>query len=402
MTNILSRISARRRLTDRFPHAARRRKRLVIESLEHRLALSASPPLYFAPRAIVEVNPGPVPPVALVAFDPQPVLHNLVPPGPVQIVGPRYSVVGSFSDIQQITRGPSSTAGAVNTTVSARVTVSYFLQAQVNETITPPPLAGSSGNTNGAVSANYSLWGLVTVQVVIPAGITAQPGVGPQTTLSYRSVSTQAAPYAMGTVTAAIAPIDATGFNQAINFNTNATINENFSGIVTQTLGGLSTVQAVTLVRGAAQDNSLANWVETLHAGAASSSVVTSIAANYKSNDTLAESLWVGPTPASTTAPTYQISATDAASGSLTENVNPGPVAASIAAPLIVVTGMSHTRDSLAGTINVGPPGSEAPTLLLNEQAMGVGTFTSTLITLSALPPLPILTGLGQPLSAAM
>ena len=90
----------------------------VGRALENRLALTAiaTPPLVSA-RAIVEVNPSSVPPIAMVAFDPQLALPNLVVPGPVQVVSPAYRVSGSFSELEQVTL-PGATGTSAGTTVS--------------------------------------------------------------------------------------------------------------------------------------------------------------------------------------------------------------------------------------------------------------------------------------------
>ncbi len=283
MTPFFVRQSKRPRQTSRsFKRASRRSRRLSVEALENRLALTAiaTPPLVFAPRAIVEVNPNPVPPIAMVAFDPQLALPKLVVPGPVQVVSPAYRVSGSFSELEQITlRDSGATGTPAGTTVSARVTVSYNLQAQVTETITPPPTSGGSTafvgpvNPNGAISSSYSLWGQVSVQLSIPAGITTQPGVQPQTIATYQSVATQNSPYATGTITASISPVSASSASQTIGFTTQAATNDNFNGTVVHYLAGQTSVQAVSLIHGVVQDSSLANWLETVHSGATSTTV---------------------------------------------------------------------------------------------------------------------------------
>jgi hypothetical protein len=408
MTLFFVRQSKRHQQTSRrFKLASRRSRRLSVEALEHRLALTAiaTPPLVFAPRAIIEVNPSPVPPTAMVAFDPQLALPNLVVPGPVQVVNPAYRVSGSFSELEQVTLPDSGATGTpAGTTVSARVTVSYNLQAQVVETITPP--STTSGSTalvgpvspNGAIWTSYSLWGQVSVQLSIPAGITTQPGVQPQIIATYQSVSTQNSPYATGTITASISPVGAGGVSQTIGLTTQATTNDNFSGTVVHYLAGQTSVQAVSLIHGVVQDNSLANWLETAHSGA-TSTTVSSIGATYATKDAISESIWVNLAPAGANmSPAYQIAATDTGSGSVNETLTYGPAASVTAAPTLIVTGASKTQDSLVGAITVGPSGAAPPTLLLSEQTQGSGTFVGSLATLNILPPSPIVSDPLSPL----
>ena len=385
----------------------RRHKRLAIETLENRLALSATAaavgPLLFSPRAIVEANPGAVPPVAVVAFDPQPLLANLIATGAASLTASgTFPLEGTLSETVKIgpaSTGPTPAASANAALETATLTVSYNLTAQVNQSIIAPVSTGTGSPTitPGSLNATFSIWGTIT-------GVLTVNNPAPKETLTFNftEVSVSTTPYESGKISGTIYTI-APGGSQAISFTTQENVNENVTGTLVQKLPGLNSVEAVTLVRGVVQDHSLSNWLQTLHAVPTSATAaVSSIAATYTTSDTLAESLWLSltPTPVAagsgmpSTAPTYQIAATFTGGGSVNEILHSllTPVAAGSTAvpvgPTLEVTGTSQDEGKLSGTIS-SPPGTTTPTQVFSDQLDGDGTFTVILAGL-LMPPTPM------------
>ena len=116
------------------------RARLQVETLEDRLTPSG---LNFMPIVHVEVNPQPLPPLALVAFDPLPDFSSL----PVGSTVEHKHIAGAKFDNVMV---GSAAAGAAPMTMS--VETFYSLDVSVTETVIPPsPFAAGSFHADFSV-----------------------------------------------------------------------------------------------------------------------------------------------------------------------------------------------------------------------------------------------------------
>jgi hypothetical protein len=110
--------------------------------------------LTFVPFSVVAVNPQPLPPLALVQFNPLPDVNNL-PPGTTNFQNP-IAINGSF----QQTLAPSP---AQPNTFPGHLSIYYNLQGTVSGTETAP-----AGPVAGSFSAMFNITGQVTGYISLP------------------------------------------------------------------------------------------------------------------------------------------------------------------------------------------------------------------------------------------
>jgi hypothetical protein len=165
MPRFLHRLFAR----DRRRTASGRRAPPQVEPLEVRANPVA---LSFVPMSVVAVNPQPLPPTALVQFNPLPVLSDI--PSASQTVQTPIQIQGTFKQTLLPTSipvppGPPITFGTL--------TMTYNLTGTVTETVT----------STGAYSATFTLTGQVT-EVLQPPGLVGQPAWSITTMISEKGI----------------------------------------------------------------------------------------------------------------------------------------------------------------------------------------------------------------------
>jgi hypothetical protein len=138
-----------------MPRPAGRQLRPRVEPLEDRANPVA---LSFVPMTVTAFNPQPLPPTALVQFNPLPVLTGL--PTTANTVMAPVQIDGTFQQTLTVT-GPSASPVAV----TGQLALTYSLHGTVTLTTTPPdPTAGTAGSFHAA----FSLSGSVTAVVYPP------------------------------------------------------------------------------------------------------------------------------------------------------------------------------------------------------------------------------------------
>jgi hypothetical protein len=361
-----------------------RRPHLEIEALESRWA-PAGVGLALVPRPVVEVNPQPLPPGAIVQFDAQPVFSKLIPPGPPTFTDVSFQLNGQFSESgQQIPPGP--TTMQAGPTQSWSLTAVYSLEVHVQETLVPPgPPIAPAGPTAippgppiipGTLDITYSVEGSVdsvlTVTQMAGTGTPAAPAAPQDVTIGRELL------FRHGAITGTIAPADATG-GQQITFIANAETTHETSG-QTRKLIGRTKYPNITLERGIARVQSLWNWDETLKSSPASDAVAA-IDASFSGTDQLDQALLIL-APLHPPNPCF-IAAALSGTGSLHENLQPPgpPIAPGL--PGFVLNGSFQDQGDLNETITL----LSAPTFHVDNVFAAAGSLNQTGV---VLPPQPV------------
>ena len=165
MPRFLHRLFAR----DRRRTASGRRARPQVEPLEVRANPAA---LSFVPMSVVAVNPQPLPPTALVQFNPLPILSDI--PSAGQTVQTPIQIQGTFKQTLLPTSIPVPPGPPIT---SGTLTMTYNLTGTVTETVT----------STGAYSATFTLKGQVA-EFLRPPGLIGQPAWSITTAISEKGI----------------------------------------------------------------------------------------------------------------------------------------------------------------------------------------------------------------------
>jgi hypothetical protein len=330
--------------------------------------------LMITPMPVVQVNPQPLPPGALVRFDTQPVLTDLVPPGPATVTDVPIHLWGQFSESGQT--GPAPETGT-NEQLPGPVAqwsleVTYDLEGRARETLAPPgpQTIGPSPQqtTSGSLDFRYALWGRIETVFTV----TDDSG-GVQVTLSTGTTGADL-PMTKGHITGAIEPAGADGA-QVIDFSSHTTTSVPSDGYTLRKLPGRTKYEPLNLERGVVRDVSLSGWHQTLVSGTATkSSAVTAIDAGFSGTDQIDEDVALIPIDPATVPPgtfQYHIAGTVHAAGSVNETLTPPDPQGQV-----FVSGSTRSQDTTIGTITPSDPSVSPPqTQPLNEESEGTGSF---------------------------
>jgi hypothetical protein len=287
----------------------RRSRRFEIERLEDRLAPAG---LDFVPIAAVSVNPQPLPPSALVEFDP--LLQMSTIPATAQSIKSPIHVQGHFAESGQITE-PAAAAAPISWSLE----VFYTLAGQASENLLPQGPTGQQST----IKASYKAAGqMVTALTIEGAG-------GTQQTLQIDGITVQ------GSLDGTIPPTDPVVKKHVMNVK----------------------YENITVVTGVTFSPSFGSWLRQTRSDSSGTVVETeqpatvggtgvSLAASFSQRDGITTCLMpltpIGHPPN----PCYQIDGVWSAAGSVTENlVSPGPPVV-LAGPVQYEGGISETITS--------------------------------------------------------
>jgi hypothetical protein len=292
-----------------------RRPRPRIEALEDRMNPAG---LTFVPFSVLAVNPQPLPPSALVQFNPLPDVNNL-PSTPGSFQNP-IAFQGSFQ--QTITPSPS-------TTTAGKLTINFSLKGSVSGTVMPPTAAGP-----GTFTAMYTITGTATETIYLP-GTTILSQYPWAISTAITESGTVSGPLNAASSTAIVT--DPMTFSATIGLKqTEYSVNP--FGIPTVPWYIDAQVQA-------------AGQFQVVVPPPGPTVVPDSVAATFAVQDGIDESL---STPAANPLPPYKILATDNGAGSVAETVYPLSPTAGPSGPSIMpsyVTGKTQYHEDLAETI---------------------------------------------------
>jgi hypothetical protein len=333
------------------------RRRPRLECLEDRATPSVG--LDFVPFSTVAVNPSPVPPTALVQFNPVPDLFGI--PGAGAMFQDPIHLQGTF---HQTLTAPSATAGPARSTPVV-LDIVYNLTGSDSGAAVP---ADPTTATPGHFAAEYNLAGTVTETLTIPAAsATVLPTVWAIMTRLTEN----------GTVTGPLNRI-VTGTPVVDEMTFDSTIG------LTQVQRKLSTTSAGSTPWSVQSDIQSTGKFEvnpvpppTTTAGA-----VAVVTTPFTLQNQITESL--APVPATSAPPPapIKVTAVDNAAGTVTKYMRP---LANSTAPLFL-TGATQYRQQLTETITIPPsPTQPGYSVTVSQPFDTTGVFQSV----NVLPPVP-------------
>jgi hypothetical protein len=199
MPRFLPRLRAR----GRRPLAASRRLRL--QELENRTTPAG---LDFVPFSTAAINPSPVPPTALIQFNPLPDLSG-IPAAGTTFQKPVH-LLGSF----QQTLTPVSSAANPVAPPPLKLQVTYSLNGSESGAAIPP---GPTSTTPGTFNVQYNLTGTITETLTIPGISNTQPPTIWIITTKLSEQGTVAGP--LNPATTNTPPVDVMNFSSTIGLN---------------------------------------------------------------------------------------------------------------------------------------------------------------------------------------
>jgi hypothetical protein len=322
----------------------RSRRRPELEVLESRLTPAATS-LVLVPRPVVEVNPQPLPPGAVIEFDAQPLFAHVVPPGPTQVTDTTFHVEGALHESGQVEQPPGPGRWSLD--------AEYNLTVRVHETIVPPgpPIAPTGvGGSPGSVILTYAVTGVVNSILTVTPG-----GDNSQTVLHSDQENLTTTGSIAGTLSF---PDPSKG--QQMDLTGQALTNITNTGTVHK-LPGRPRFGTITLERGVVRDQSLYNWQQNLQSNGA----VSTIELFAFLTDQLEQRVQLIPGDAPPS--TFTIAAEVHGTGSLAETlVPPGPSG-------LLLTGAIQSEGRLDETVTTATPGGASQTS--SEQVEAQGDF---------------------------
>jgi hypothetical protein len=278
----------------------RRRPRLSLEALESRWAPAAGVPaaaLALVPQPVLLPGPQPWPLTALVRFDAQPVISQLIPPGPTTDADLSFQVQGSFNESGQIS--PAFPMGPVQPPEPIyppepflppeplfpwSQNGSYSLEVLAHETLVPPTGAGAPGS----LQVTYSIQGTFNSVLRVAPGPAAAGMAATWVSVYHASLAGH------GQIAGTVSAADPTAGQQVV-FTSQADTSYQTQGQVERQLPGEHPFETIALERGTTHDQALWNWRESLFPLQPTIPAVSTITASYSGADHLNQDLLVWP-----------------------------------------------------------------------------------------------------------